>query len=136
MLNQRLIGTLGSIFIATMATISPAQAEHQRHTNPTVAIIAGAAIVTAGYLAYKHNYRYAKPHYNSHRYKQNRHHKKHQRYGFSHKKKYIQRRHYSNDHIVKHYRGNRYDSHYGNKHYSYKKRYYRDSHTHNRYCRH
>lgn len=131
MLTQRALGTISSLLIATMAMITPAQAEHKRHSggDATVAIIAGAAIATVGYLAYKNQHR--------HNYKKNRYYKKrhHNNRGYDddrghYKKKYIQREHYSNDHTVKSYRGNSHSNHYRNKRYSYKKRYYHDSPKH------
>jgi len=142
MLTQRLIGTLASVLIATIATISPAQAEHQRHSDPTVAIIAGAAIVTAGYLLYKnqhhrqaryndrghgHDKQYKKHHYKDRHYKKH-YYKDRRRYNdYGHKQRYIKPGFYNNDHAVRHDRGLNYDSYRSNKRYTHQKRHYRDS---------
>jgi len=140
MLTQRLIGTLASVLVATVATISPAQAEHKRHSDPTVAIIAGAAIVTAGYLVYK-NQHHRQARYNDRGHRHNKHYKKNhyknkRHYNdYGHKQRYIKPRHYNNDRVVRHNRGHNYDSYRYNKRYTRQKRHYRYSPKHYNYNR-
>ena len=98
MLIRRVTGVLASIIVATAATISTAQADYQRHTDPTIAIIAGAAIVTVGYLAYKQSHYKAEPRYDSHDYRHDKHYQKRHGYNdYSHKRKHVQRHYYNGD---------------------------------------
>ncbi len=134
MLFQRLTGALAAVIVAAVITIPAAQADYQRHTDPTVAIIAGTAIVTATYLAYQHSHYKAKPHYGARYYKHGKHYQKRHDYAdYTHKRKYAQRHRYDGYYSAYRYRDHRYDRHHGDRYYSPKKRYHHNGDRHYRY---